>query len=329
MYAISVIIPCYNAGNYLPACLASLRVQRVADAQFLFIDDGSSDATGRMLDEFARIEPRACVIHQKNAGVSAARNRGIALAQGKYLAFLDADDAYEEDALERLYCLAEKTGAEIVSADHTIFEERTQQRRAVVQTPPPSSAADVVEWILGMHRIYNNLWNKLYVKTLFDRPSMRLNEEIRIGEDAALNLQLYLSARRIAHLSERTYVYRVHKNSAMASVPGGYARAHERMLQNMALTLSRWGVKEKYFERFLMSAMWIDEKEKGVFQAAADFEAHVRPLLVSGIDAQKLSGEGKRLYRLIGMGLFPAYYIARHARIKLQRQLRRRDKKKQ
>ena len=313
MVAISVIIPCYNVQKYLPVCLASIRVQRMEAVEYIFIDDGSSDATAQLLDEFAAAQPRVRVVHQKNAGVSAARNRGITLARGKYLAFLDSDDAYEEDALTALYQLAEKTGADITSADHTVFDERTQARTPVVQSPPPGSAQEVVELIIGMHRIYNNMWNKLYRRELFERESMRLEEDIRIGEDAALNLRLYLSARRIAHLSRSTYVYRVHDQSAMASVPGGYAKAHEKMLRSMARTLAQWGMKEKYFERFLFSAMWIDEKEKGVLRAAGDFEAQIRPLVMSGIDTAKLSAEGKRLYRLIALGVFPAYYIARHA----------------
>lgn len=319
MYAISVIIPCFNAQTHLPACLASIRVQRMDAVEYIFIDDGSSDATAQMLDDFAASFKQSRVLHQKNAGVSAARNRGIEIARGKYIAFLDADDAYEEEALTRLYQTAEKTGADITSADHTIFYEKNQLRVPVKQQPAPASAQDVVEMIIGMHRIYNNLWNKLYRRELFDRESMRLDEGIRIGEDAALNLRLYLCAKRIAHLPERTYVYRVHEKSAMASVPGGYAKAHAAMLESMALTLSQWGVKEKYFDLFLYSAMWIHEKEKGVMRAAREFDDFVHPLVSGGVQPDKLDGAGKRLYRLIGAGAFPAYYIARHAVRKLMK----------
>lgn len=319
MYAISVIVPCYNAQAHLPACLASIRAQRMEAVEYIFIDDGSTDATAQELERFAAVQPHVRIVHQKNAGVSAARNRGIEMARGKYLAFLDADDAYEEDALMQLYQMAEMTDAEITSADHTIFYESTQERVPVVQSPLPVSAQEVVEWIIGMHRVYNNLWNKLYRRELFERESMRLDERIRIGEDAALNLQLYLCARRIVHLPHRTYVYRVHERSAMACVPGGYAQAHESMLVNMACTLARWGVKEKYFDAFLFSAMWIDEKEKGVFRAAKDFDGFVRSLVMSGIEPKKLSGRGRRLYRLSALGLFPAYYLARHALRKLQK----------
>lgn len=89
-YDISVIVPCYNANRYLNVCLESLKAQRSPQIEMIFIDDGSTDSTGAMLDAFARTEPRAKVIHERNEGVSAARNRGIAMAKGRYIAFMDA-----------------------------------------------------------------------------------------------------------------------------------------------------------------------------------------------------------------------------------------------
>lgn len=318
MYSISVIIPCYNACAHLDACLASLRVQRLSDAQFIFVDDGSTDGTGDALEVFARIEPRATVIHQSNGGVSAARNAGIDLADGQYLSFLDADDVYEEDALRKLYRLATQTNADIVSADHTVLFEPEGKRSPIVLSKLPMSGLDVADRIIGMHNIFNNVWNKLYRRTLFDRPSMRLDEEIRIGEDAVLNLRLYLSAQSVAHLSERTYVYRVHAHSAMARM-GEYATAHQPMLRSMAKALSEMGVKERFFRTFLFSSMWIDEKEKGVYEASMDFDSLVRPLVMMGVSPKKLPSESKKLYYIIKFGLFPIYYIMRHSKRKIQR----------
>ena len=96
---ISVIVPCYNANRYLNICLESLKAQRTPNSEMIFIDDGSTDATGAILDAFARTESRAKVVHVHNEGVSAARNRGISMATGRYIAFVDADDVLEENAL--------------------------------------------------------------------------------------------------------------------------------------------------------------------------------------------------------------------------------------
>ena len=93
---VSVIVPCYNAQRFLSVCLESLKAQKAPEIEMIFIDDGSTDETGAMLDQFAKTEPRARVVHRKNGGVSSARNKGLSMAQGRYIAFMDADDALEE-----------------------------------------------------------------------------------------------------------------------------------------------------------------------------------------------------------------------------------------
>ena len=132
---ISVIVPCYNSSRYLSVCLESLKAQKSPEIEIILIDDGSTDDTGAMLDAFAQTEPRARVIHQKNGGVSAARNCGLVQACGRYIAFMDADDALEEDSLMILYQHAQRSGAQIVSANHTLFDME-KGNRVPVETEP-------------------------------------------------------------------------------------------------------------------------------------------------------------------------------------------------
>ena len=164
---ISVIVPCYNANRYLNICLESLKAQRTPNIEMIFIDDGSTDATGAILDAFARTESRAKVVHVHNEGVSAARNRGISMATGRYIAFVDADDVLEENALSILYQAAMRTGAQITSANHTLFDVERGCRVPVEIEPVVPQPSEIVREIIHMHRIYNNLWNKLYVRELF------------------------------------------------------------------------------------------------------------------------------------------------------------------
>ncbi len=312
---ISVIVPCFNAERYLGCCLDSLMVQKEPEIEMIFIDDGSTDATGAILDAFAAKEPRAKVIHTPNRGVSAARNRGIDMATGRYLAFVDADDALEEQGLLKLYQAAMRSGAQITSANHTLFDMEKNQRVPVEIDPVVQQPLEIVKEIIHMHRIYNNIWNKLYVRTMFDG-GLRLDEGVRIGEDALLNLQLYLRASKVEHLAQNTYVYRVHARSAMATVQQ-HSEAHQPMLEGMNRILLAEGVKELYFRDYLQSCVWVDEKERGIGEAMKRFDGHVRPLVLDGIDETKIPKRDSSLYQMVKMGGFPTFYKLMRVREKI------------
>ena len=311
---ISIIVPCYNAERYLGVCLESLRAQKSPQIEMIFIDDGSTDATGALLDRFAGQEARARVIHIANGGVSAARNRGLDMASGRYIAFMDADDALEENSLMLLYQQAVRTGAQIVSANHTLFDMEKNCRVCLEIDPVVQQPLEIAREIIHMHRIYNNLWNKLYDCALFQ--NLRLDEGVRIGEDAALNLQLFLRARKVSHIDENTYVYRVHNQSAMAGVRG-HSQAHQPMLHSMSRILLETGVKELFFRDFLQSCVWIDEKERGIRACMKTFDARVRPLVLEGMDPKRIAQRDVRLYRLVTAGYFPAFYMLMRVREKL------------
>ena len=311
---ISVIVPCYNADRYLNVCLESLKAQKTPLIEMILIDDGSTDATGAILDAFAAGESRARVLHMPNSGVSAARNRALELATGRYIAFVDADDALEENGLMLLFQHAVRTGAQIVSANHTVFDMEKSQRVRVEIEPVVQQPSEIVKEIIHMHRIYNNLWNKLYASELLS--GLRLDERVRIGEDALLNLQVFQRARRVSHLSECTYVYRVHSTSAMARIQG-YSQAHQPMLRSMSEILLGEGIKEMYFRDFLQSCVWIDEKERGIRQTMARFDEHIRPLVLEGIRADRIPQKDRMIYQMVCKGQFPAFYQLMRVREKI------------
>lgn len=114
MPEISMIVPVYNVEQYLPAALDSLRAQTCPDWEAILVDDGSPDGCGALCDAAARQDARFRVIHQKNAGVGAARNAGLAAARGTYVQFLDSDDALEPQMVEVLCRTAKQTDADLI-----------------------------------------------------------------------------------------------------------------------------------------------------------------------------------------------------------------------
>lgn len=311
---ISIIVPCYNAQRYLRVCLESLRVQKGPSLEMIFVDDGSTDDTGEMLDRFAAEDLRAKVYHIPNGGVSAARNLGLAHATGRYVAFVDADDALEENSMRLLHDEALRSDAQIISANHTLFDVEKKERIPVELPAVEQSPGVIVQEIIHMHRIYNNIWNKLYDRDLLN--GVRLDEAVRIGEDALLNLQLFVRARKVTHLNAYTYVYRIHGASAMAGVRM-HSEAHQPMLRGMSRILQEEGVKELYFRDFLQSCVWIDEKQRGIRACMKTFGKRVRPLVLEGIDKTRLNMPDVHLYQIVKWGLFPCFYILMRVREKL------------
>ena len=210
-----------------------------------------------------------------------------------------------------------RTGAQITSANHTLFDMEKNCRVPVKIEPVVPQASEIVREIIHMHRIYNNLWNKLYTRELF-ADGLKLDENVRIGEDALLNLQLYLHAKSVAHIPDHTYVYRVHESSAMANM-GMYSQAHQPMLRSMSAILTREGVKEVYFRDFLQSCIWVDEKEKGIMACMRKFNADIRPLVMENIDPTKISERDRWVYKAVVGGYFPQAYILLRVREKLTR----------
>ena len=113
---VSVILPCYNGEKNLKQCINSVRNQTLKEIDIICVDDGSTDSTVDILKELQKEDPRIVLIQQKNAGAGAARNVGLDRATGKYLSFLDADDFFEPDMLEKSVAAAEK-----YEADYIVF----------------------------------------------------------------------------------------------------------------------------------------------------------------------------------------------------------------
>lgn len=205
---ISVVVPVYNCAPYLDACLQSLQDQTLHTWEAVLVDDGSTDGSAALCDAWAGKDSRFRVLHQKNAGVSAARNAGIEACRGTYLAFLDADDRVEPEFLQTLYALIRQADMAVCCVyDQSDWNEKVRDEVVEVQVlrTTPSRYANPV--------FTNYLYNKLYRMSLVR--SIRFPVNVRRCEDAYYVQDCLLACRTVAVCTDKLYHYELHEGSAI------------------------------------------------------------------------------------------------------------------
>ncbi len=207
---ISVIVPVYNVRQYINRCIDSIIEQTYANLEIILVDDGSTDNSGNICDEYAKKDNRIKVIHKENGGLSDARNAGIDIAKGAFISFIDSDDYVENNYIEILYNAIKKHEADIAVGAHkviydtgTILEKATGEE-AILEPK------EVLKRILYDEGIDLSAWSKLYKLELFKE--IRYPKG-RIFEDAATTYKLIDKSKRISIISKSIYNYVIRDDS--------------------------------------------------------------------------------------------------------------------
>lgn len=196
---ISVIIPVYNSSEFLEDAINSVLSQDVC-YEIILVDDGSTDSSGQICDRYGAIYDNIIVIHQKNSGVTKARNAGFENSKGEYILFLDSDDMLYENALDSMLSHMHP------DVDIVISEVREE---GVI------TADEYIYYILNGY-IPAGINGKLFRRRLFNENTLALSREINIGEDLIMNVKLALNATKcIREVSKSVYFYRVNSSSVI------------------------------------------------------------------------------------------------------------------
>lgn len=205
---ISIIVPVYNVEKYLDECIHSLVEQTYTNLEIILVDDGSPDNCPAMCDAWAEKDRRIRVIHQKNGGISTARNAALEVATGEYLCFADSDDYLERTMIEKLYYKLNDGHADIaVCGYYDLYGQKVTSHYAAGDDLFFDDDQKFVSLYEESHVV---VWNKLFAASLFE--DLRF-EDIYCGEDAFLMVQLFDRAQRIVFLSEPLYYYRYREDS--------------------------------------------------------------------------------------------------------------------
>lgn len=217
---ISVIIPVYNVEAYLRECVESVLKQTYQNFEIILVDDGSTDSSGVICDEYVDKDERVSVIHQSNGGLSVARNTGLSESNGDYIYFLDSDDYIAENALEHLIKIAEKDNSDIVFFDAVSFADTNDF--TVKQNYIRKNNYQTDNGLNVFSKMSKNQEFHSAVPLLFIRKEFLLNSCITfipgiLFEDMVFTYQLFCKSVTVSQCSEALYYRRYRKNSIMTS----------------------------------------------------------------------------------------------------------------
>ena len=225
---VSVVIPIYNSAKYLRECLDSIVAQTFLDWEVIAVNDGSSDESPAILDEYAVKDSRIKVIRKANGGVSAARNDGLDAAAGEYVLFVDSDDWLSKDALQVLLEATLNGTADVAIADHWIWKENGSEtehhffaKDFVARTPEDVAAIQRTVLYKGYSPypskscsyMFSALWTKLIRRELLVQNEIRFSSRLKLYEDGLVALQIFEYARVVAYKQVPIYHYRILSNS--------------------------------------------------------------------------------------------------------------------
>ena len=264
MPAVSVIVPVYNVEKYLKRCVDSILDQTFMDFELILVDDGSTDSSGLICDEYAECDGRVKVIHKENGGVSTARNTGIDAAQGEFIMFVDSDDYIDKEMLKQMlqhgaadliFC-----GLRFITSEGVCQSEHISEYFSCI---PLCEFVD--KFYLKMERQYitSGPYNKLFSKEILDRYTVRFHEKMSICEDGLFVTEFLKNCSYVSNVDSCYYNYVQYSNGNLMS------RFNQNAVKSCeALYCAKADLVEETLSQENKSVMAeIDEKTLGLFIA--------------------------------------------------------------
>ena len=279
---VSVVMPCYQSGETVERSVRSVQAQTMADWELIAVDDGSTDDTLARLRALQTDEPRMRVLHQDNAGVSAARNAGIDAARGEWLFFLDADDRLTPDALD-VVCGA----YEMRYADEGGRSERYACADGDLQT--------VLESLIRGDSALNSMCARLYRTAFIQQRGIRAPLGVKVGEDVLFNLDAFAAARAWRMSEKVVYIYEFGGDSAMTRARQDvYARSRD-MLDGITAFIAAHGWQTRLFRAHIDIYLRTLRADRGRLRAALAFDRRIVRAITDGVHPRELCAK-QRLY---------------------------------
>lgn len=247
MPKVSIIMPVYNKASYLAASLETLLSQSFQNWELIIVNDGSSDESAEIIACYASRDHRISVIHQRNRGVSAARNRGMSCAVGEWLWFVDADDLPDKDFLSQVFRMEYDRHISLIIGDYEQLENH--QIRSVTLAENGFFSEEAFGRIFMKYQYetgyFGYLWNKLIRRKIFETRGIHFDESLKLAEDLKLLVSLYRLGIGCLIVPYTAMCYRVNtQNSASRQKADYFAQL------NIQLTIRKWIIEELHQEHY-------------------------------------------------------------------------------
>ncbi|TYP69132.1 glycosyltransferase [Paenibacillus methanolicus] len=261
---ISVIVPTYNAEEFLPRCLDSILAQTFANIEVIVVNDGSKDRSGIIADEYSVRDSRVRVIHKENSGAGKTRNSGLEIARGQYIGFVDADDWIAPEMYEELYQAAVRDQSEVAMADFYRVTDRGQ---------PKPKCTNLKQTLYENKSIIDNIlilmfgadskadddvavemcvWRNIYKRELIERNGIQFySEREYISEDLVFNIEVLTRATRVSIVNKPLYYYVLNINSLTKKYQRDRFEKDSRLYLYMRERLNEIGMLRDNEERLM------------------------------------------------------------------------------
>lgn len=218
MDKISIIMPVYNVEKYLKESIESVINQTYKNLEIIIIDDGSTDKSGEICDEYIKIDNRIKVIHQQNKGLSGARNIGLETATGKYIMFIDSDDTFKLDACENLYNYIERTNADYVVGNYTNMDEdgTCWEKPVFDKNKYVEFKLSIEDYTHSFYTMNSGVWNKIFRKSFLDELQVKFVERVP-AEDAIFTTYCFIKSKNVYYTPKVVYNYRLRYSDSIST----------------------------------------------------------------------------------------------------------------
>lgn len=203
---ISVIIPVYNSEKHIKRCIDSILSQKFKGFELILVDDGSSDSSGGICDNYAIKYPNIKVIHTENSGVSSARNIGLSMAEGKYVAFADSDDFLSDNTLRTIYSVAEENTLDVLQYNYYVRDEKGE-------LIPECCTDDISTDVVNPQKYFDSgmclgyVWATLIRRDIIVDSKICFVQDLSLSEDRVFVMEVLCHSKRVMRISDKLYHY--------------------------------------------------------------------------------------------------------------------------